>query len=338
MADLFDTSGKKAVRETWNSPILVYLNQKYGFKYRYMGLPGADLLDVRLWQNMIEEVIAFELATEPSREDPDGRQQIVKLRRNMQIRQIPGYVYCGPMEDVILRGEDFDGQKFTNDKLITLYNLDFCDEISSTVLTKNKGEQLLRFQSINRILTDHHRIFQKNPEHNYFLLLLTVRNQIDAARLRTYLTSGLLDESWDHLEKCGGVNALPRTGPCLGTVTWAMKTFIYNFLRQSFYAPRISSLFFPIVKYSGNPKACLSSRPLGSPMLHCMVFCRFHDDSPQTYPKDFLNVAPCLFADTPQHLVWAPEPAEPDLKSIKNPPDSLEWFKSYESHFLNGII
>ena len=68
----FDSPGKRAVRELWNTPLLRELYQNHGFRYRYMGLPGVDLLDVDLWKDMIEEVIAFEVPAKPTEVDPAG--------------------------------------------------------------------------------------------------------------------------------------------------------------------------------------------------------------------------------------------------------------------------
>jgi hypothetical protein len=341
MASMFDTPGKKAVRETWNTPILRYLNQQYGFKYRYMGLPGVDLLDVKLWKDLIENVVAFELPCNPLPEDPHGRKHILELRKNLLMQQIPGDVYFGPMEEVILRGKDYDGIEYTHKKLITLCNLDFCDEISSPVSTRKAGEEVLRFQAINHIVTEQYHIYQKDHEHNFFIFLLTVRNQINAVRLRGYLSADLLEESGAYLGKCGGLNALPSTGFCMGDKTWALKAFIHDFLKKGFQSPRVSSLFFPIIKYSGN-RIINGTSGIPSPMLHCMVFCRFNDDehepAPTSLPLDFLTQSPSIFAISPQQLVWQPEPGEPEKKNIKEPPSSLAWFNKYEAYFLKDIM
>jgi len=56
-----DNPAKKMVRENWNTPFLKYLHEKYAIKYRYMGFPGTDLTDIKLWKEMIEWVVAFEL-------------------------------------------------------------------------------------------------------------------------------------------------------------------------------------------------------------------------------------------------------------------------------------
>ena len=65
LSNPFDSPGKRAVRDLWNTPLLRLLNQEHGFRYRYMGLPGVDLLDVKRWHDMIDEVIAFEVRAGP---------------------------------------------------------------------------------------------------------------------------------------------------------------------------------------------------------------------------------------------------------------------------------
>ena len=142
----FDSPGKRAVREHWNTPLLGFLNQVHGFRYRYMGLPGVDLIDVRLWRDMIEEVIAFEVPARPTRQDPEGRRRIRTLRRNLQVLGIPGHAFFGPMEEVVILRQDYDGTPYDQNKLITLYNLDFCDEIASRIATKEQGAQIWRFR------------------------------------------------------------------------------------------------------------------------------------------------------------------------------------------------
>ena len=150
----FDSPGKRAVRDLWNTPLLRLLNQEHGFRYRYMGLPGVDLIDVKLWRDMIDEVIAFEVPARPTRNDPQGRRRILALRRNLQLLGIPGHAFFGPMEEVVILRRDYDGNQYAQNRVITLYNLDFCDEISSRISTMEQGEQVWRFEAIRQILRD----------------------------------------------------------------------------------------------------------------------------------------------------------------------------------------
>jgi len=67
-----DNPEKGIVRGTWDTPLLRHLHEKYGVRYRYLGLPGVDLIDVTLWKSMIDEVIAFEPPGKPpTRRDGD---------------------------------------------------------------------------------------------------------------------------------------------------------------------------------------------------------------------------------------------------------------------------
>jgi len=81
-----DNPEKGVVRQQWNTPLLQHLHRKYGVRYRYLGLPGPDLIDVSLWRDMIDEVIAFE----PPDKDGYGRTAFTALTYNMRKADIPG--------------------------------------------------------------------------------------------------------------------------------------------------------------------------------------------------------------------------------------------------------
>ena len=107
-----------------------------------MGLPGVDILDLQLWRHMIDEVVAFESRAKPEDNDLGGRRNVLALRTKMRQQGINGYAYFGSMEEVVILGRDQDGTKYDRSKLVTLYNLDFCDEISSPVQTLTEGTQV----------------------------------------------------------------------------------------------------------------------------------------------------------------------------------------------------
>ncbi|GAG45864.1 unnamed protein product, partial [marine sediment metagenome] len=169
-----ETPAKRMVREKWNTPFLKYLHEKYGIKYRYMGFPGTELTDIKLWKEMIEWVVAFELPA-PA---PDERIWIEKLRTNLRKLGVPGIAYYGSFEQVVVLREDLDGLAYEQDRVITLYNLDFCDEICSKVSTPNAGKELLRFEALRQILQDQKECYVTKSGPSYFIILLTVRNQI----------------------------------------------------------------------------------------------------------------------------------------------------------------
>ena len=168
-----DNPEKRVVREQWDTPLLEHLHNRHGVRYRYLGLPGTELIDVKLWRDMIDEVIAFE----PLDENGYGRQAINALRQNMRKAGIPGRAYCGSFEEVVHLRRDCDGQDYDQGGLVTLYNLDFCDEISSPVSTQERGQRVWRFQAIRQVLRDQVEYFNEAGPPKHFILMLTVRNQ-----------------------------------------------------------------------------------------------------------------------------------------------------------------
>lgn len=301
-----------------------------------MGLPGVDLLDIRLWQDMIDEVIAFEMRARRTNDDPDGRRNILGLRRNLRLLNIPGHAYFGPMEEVVLLRKDYDGTTYQQNKVITLYNLDFCDEISSHIETREQGSQAWRFDAIRQILRDQRECYQQQRGANHFIVLLTVRDQINVVRLRQFLGENLYDDTGSYLAMCGGLNSLPLAKYVLGTHTWALKAFIHNALRQYLVNPNISAFFFPMVKYRGT-RVRTDRGFLESPMLHSMVLCRFGNPqsaSPSFLPTDYLSSATSVRALDEQVLKWEPQPGESPRNG--NDPDPTSWLTLLGGHFFNS--
>jgi hypothetical protein len=326
---------KKIVREKWNTPFLEYIHKQYGVKYRYFGLPGPNLEDVHLWRNMIEEVVAFELHSA----DASERSNIVQLRLNLQKLNIRHVVYCGSFEDVVIRREDYEGQEYKQDKLITLYNLDFCDEISSYVETREREQKRLRYEAIRVILSDQKQCYLNRSDNQpcYFIILLTIRNQIEAGRVIEYMSKDKpLKETYSYFRNCCKGHAIPTSGYVRGTHAWAIKALLYDFLIVDFKGSNIDSLFFPILKYQGTPIVALGKPTIQSPMFHWMLLCKFGSEEntvPKVYPSQFLEKVNSLSV-AGSSIGISIEPEENLNRAQKLHP--VEWFKQYESTFVSG--
>jgi len=131
---------------------------------------------------MIDEVIAFE----PPDRGPDRRRSIVELRRNLKIMGIPGVAYFGNLEEVVTLGRDYDGQDYAQKRVVTLYNLDFCNEIASAIETREQGKRILRFEALRQVFRDQGECYRRVGGPNYFVFMLTIRNQIDAKKIRGF--------------------------------------------------------------------------------------------------------------------------------------------------------
>jgi len=313
MRPFTDNPDKRVVREMWDTPILRFLHETYGARYRYMGLPGVDLIDIKLWKDMIDEVVAFE----PPDKSDSRRDSIISLRRNLKLLDVPGTAYFGSLEEVVTLRKDFDGTPYSQEKLVTLYNFDFCDEISSAINTRQGGRKVLRFEAIRQVLHDQVNCYQGTAGPNYFLFMLTIRNQMDAAKLASFLKKPLLAEVKRFRDDCSQLNQLPARGPLIGSHFWGLKTFLYNLLCQYFVSPNLSAVLLPLVAYQGTRV----SRSLLSPMLHWIILCKFgspENETPDLFPPAFLTR--CSVRVKRSGLEWQAETGEHQTPSgLPNP-------------------
>jgi len=306
-----DSPGKQAVRELWNTPILRHLNTAHGLRYRYMGLPGVRLIDITLWKDMIDEIVAFEVRAQPNRRDPDGRRNILELRENLRKINIPSVAYYGSMEQVVCLRRDFDGVEYSQSNLVTLYNLDFCDEIASKIETPEHGKQIWRFAAIRQILQDQSECFVRTQEDSLFVIMLTCRNQIGGRQLLEFLNDQLYADTESYINMAGGRSAIPGIGPLIGSHGWALKGYLYDQFRQYMSNPHVSSIFLPVVKYIGTPVRTMDG-PLESPMFHWMAVCKFGDRQARKathLPPSYLSSISSVLAQG-SDLTWDPEPGE----------------------------
>ena len=164
-----------------------------------MGLPGIELLDLQLWREWVDEVVAFETRAKPNEFDREGRRNVLALRTKMRELGFNGHAYFGPMEEVVILRRDQDGLPYTQSSLVTLYNLDFCDEIASPVKTLESGLQVWRFEAIRQILRDQEACHDPEGGAGYFLILLTVRDQIEVNKLLEHFAEPFADSRyyWD---------------------------------------------------------------------------------------------------------------------------------------------
>jgi len=256
-----DSIRKHIVRERWNTPILKHVNKVFRNKYLYCGLPAADALDIKLWREMIRRVIAFEIEDENDSKNP--RKDIIKLKTNLALLNIPHTVYCGFFENTILQELDNDGQPYTqNNELVTLYNLDFCNSISGKIETKD-GSRQLRFAAIRTLLQIQEEICSPTGQM-YFIILLTIRDELHKTVMNNFIS---------HEEKSADMVTFLRDIPLpedkgYGMVSGGMylKAYIFHTIRSYCRARNIKTYFLPPVKYIGRSER--------SNMVHYTIFCR----------------------------------------------------------------
>ena len=258
LGTFLDHPRKRVVREKWNSPILKQLYNIWGAKFLYFGLPGPEILDIKLWKNMIESVIAFEV-TDDTKDNP--RENFEQLNYNLTLLDLPHAVYHGNIEDVVLHKKDLDEKEFKVEKFITLYNLDFCKAITSKVPTGN-SRKCLKFEAIREIVSMQRTLYRKTGASK-FVMLITVfeafhRTEMDSFISRRDLASEIRDVvNRESIVKLSHSNLYRNTE--------LLRLFMFDFLRRYFIKQKIKSFFLPAVKYLGKTP--------NSPMIHFCVIC-----------------------------------------------------------------
>jgi hypothetical protein len=196
-----------------------------------------------------------------------------------------------------------------------------------------------RFEAIRQVLRDQHDAYQQNRGPRHFILMLTVRNQIGAGKIRKYLSpSSLRGDSKAFYERCSTINAIPddRSQMLIGSHSWALKALLHNMLCTYFGNPNLSALFFPQVLYQGR-KVRDGSRLIDSPMLHWLVLCRFGDATdatPEFLPEQYLP-RPSVTVQSKGALAWESQTGEEEPNGI--PPNVVEWLSQYGGNILESI-
>ena len=171
--------------------------------------------------------------------------------------RIPGRPYCGSLEEVVLWRKDLEGQEYTQDRVVTLYNLDFCGEICSQVETREHGRACWRFEAIRQVLLDQRECYEKRGGPRHFILMLTVRNQITPGNVGKYLPDESMHEGTRaFFTQCSGENPLPADThrPLIGSHPWALKAILYTHLQGHFDAYEFGAAL-PPGSLHGHPDA-----------------------------------------------------------------------------------
>lgn len=192
----FSTPNKECIRRYYNKPIIRRLKQVYNCDIIYYGLPSPDAEDIAEWIEYISSVVAFQCRDYGNVSDPDQPTDevdklIEKLNSWEASGQIDNYiVYDGYMEEVLFKGFDNSASgsiDYTHDNHVTLFNLDFCNSITSPqeYITK-EGDRISKYklELIDKILEYQSKV---SHESDKFVLFLTVQASYNGADLHNYI-------------------------------------------------------------------------------------------------------------------------------------------------------
>lgn len=284
----FDFPRKNTVREQWDTPVLAALSKHWCKKFFYCGLPGPEALDIKLWKDMIERVVAFQTLSDSG--NPRG--EMIQLARELSILNMRHTVYCGALEEVLLRREDYDGKKFELNELVTLYNLDFCNCITGAVTT-TAGRKRVRFEALRQIAAFQRELFRQCGATR-FVMLLTVHDTFHPNCVtKRFRDSNLPEATRRFVRNARQPVPFGKEG-VLCRSTDFLKAFVFTCLSDYMGGQNVMTVFLPAVAYMG--------RSTRSPMLHFVVICEMGPaESPggsRQSAQEFLELATMKATET----------------------------------------
>lgn len=186
----FSTPAKNLIRQKWVKPLLKLINEQSGKKLLYLGLPGSEAEDIFEWIDHLHTVFAFQCGDERY---PDAYQLLYnKLESLEEQGKIETFnLFEGYMEKIIMDGFDDQNRIIELKEIITLYNLDYCNQIDFPIRSQTvEGEPLIikKFDSIKKLLEIQNNFSDVSTK---FVLFLTIHCSYKDKQTKAYLQHDL---------------------------------------------------------------------------------------------------------------------------------------------------
>lgn len=322
----FNSEHKIAIRKNWNLPLIKFLSKREGKKLIYMGLPSPQAEDIKEWIEYLESVVAFQCRNYKESSSPNqGREEVEILEEFLRSlerqNKINNYVvYDGFLEEVILRGFDNSPQQieFIINNFIPLYNLDFCNKISSPIeFTDQEGniKTAYKFDAIKELL-----LFQKkwSKVSNKFIFLLTVHGSYDGKELEHFFKNPKTSENIELLKEYQKLKGIEKNERII-------KLFVTQYIKEQFESFGFTPNILPVIRYNGLG---------GTPLLHFAIIGSMHSSKAGTtevYQK-LIDVVNCKFIniDEKRNFVNSSFCLENEIDTITDPVSYLSQSKTFE--------
>ncbi|MCL2284640.1 MAG: hypothetical protein FWC26_15100 [Fibromonadales bacterium] len=248
----FSTENKKFIRNSWNKPLIKFLTEKVKEKLIYVGLPSPQADDINEWLEHIKSVIAFQCRDYGKPSNPNqNREQILELEDFLRQLERQGkindyVVYDGYLEEVVLKRYDNSPNEigFKTDKFITLYNLDFCNDIASPIEYIDKdgnAQKAYKFNAIQRLLEIQKELSRIS---NKFIFLLTVHCSYKGKELQNFINNPPDESIKKYLKQYSKLKGNQKNAEIV-------RLFVCYNIQKYFGANSFSYYTLPIIKYKG---------------------------------------------------------------------------------------
>jgi hypothetical protein len=250
-ADTFVPSdNKNIVRSKWCTPILESLRDVTKSNYFYLGLPGPKIADLIEWKDMIERICAFECPDRNGDQTKSWTEMDFNLLKVFAPRGVVPQVFFGHMEYILEYMKDYNSKEFSQEALVTLYQLDFCQALTSW--TSKKVAANHKYNAIRHLLSIQRQFVRTNGEKP-FIIFLTVRNEFHKGALKDLLENPSSEYDMAVQSMLDDVPIVPKRH--LQVCHPLLKIHVYDTLRLYMRGRGVRSIFLPPIYYMGGKKS-----------------------------------------------------------------------------------
>lgn len=255
MGEFKDHRIKKVIREQWCKPLIRFLHDLSGHKLLYLGLPAPEAIDLLTWLDYIDRVIAFQCRVykEPSSvSQPKLAVQnlITKLSGLEKQEKIKNFfVYDGYIEEVVSKGKDTTGAVFGQNEVVTVYNLDFCNGITSPLRgIDEKGNPCNFYKSevIRKLIEMQRDISVGSPCNKRFIMYLTIHSEFLNEEKEHLVTQVCDDEIKKYIKTLGALSKSEKS-------TRVLRAYMYQMIKNFFCHCGFTPDFLPVIRYLHEP-------------------------------------------------------------------------------------
>jgi hypothetical protein len=256
MGEFADHSNKIIIRNYWCKPIIKHIHETIGKKLVYLGLPGLEAIDLLEWIEHITYVIAIDCG-DYSIDKYDltiAQEKIKKLNGILNLLDrkgdISGYsLYLGFLEEVVLKGFDKNGQKFTLNDTINIYNLDFCNSLTAPFKIVDLQGVVTKYykNEVIRKLLEYERDIIRPDSEKRFIMFITVHTNFWEDEAETYFKVKKDSEFESYKVFIRGLNESER-------IVRLLRFYFIDILKLHFTSSSFIPYFLPTILYQGKGK------------------------------------------------------------------------------------
>ena len=325
MAEFKDHTNKIIIREQWCLPILKHLKENLDYKLIYFGLPGIEGLDILTWINYLDYIIAIDCGDYSKEYNfEQAKENIKKLNRLLSRleteEKISGYsLFHGYIEEVVLKGYDQGGNKFSQDRLVQIYNLDFCNPLTSPLcLSDLKGNinKYYKIEVIRKLLALQLDLcISKRSDR--FVMFVTVHSRFWEDEASKHFTNNLNKDFEDYYNYIRSLSKQERNIRLL-------RFYFFNIIRDQFTSNGFIPEFFPSIYYNG---------AANSKLICFTIAGTYYQDPSATAPfrQNFKELVNSKFLSPDKKNIVINNANDEEMEVSPDPIEHLVNFQSYRN-------